>query len=205
MPSAELWLVKQISCRCIIKFSPMFDKWVFLLVYGFIPFMSFMLSSWLLFLKMDKVFALSLKEFILWIRSEKKKEKSPLLTRCTPRPCPCKAAHSLAGGDSCEGTARWSRLPASSCSVASSTKRKHQGHSASWLQVAQAHHTGILLLPGQAGHERVETSHLQRGSFARSPTPVALEKEEPPRPLGLGNVFFWNRMLPTHQSPGLPG
>ena len=89
-------LVKQISCRCILKFSPVFDKWVFPLVHGFFPFTSFMLSSWLLFLKMDKVFDLPLKEFILWIRSGKKEKV--YFWKDAPRPHPASTQSSTLTG-----------------------------------------------------------------------------------------------------------
>ena len=132
------------------------------------------------------------------------KRKSLLLTRCTPPPPPLtppppprRAAHSLAGRDPCEGTAQWSRLPANPRSGTSSTKRKHQVPRASWLQVAQTLHTGILLLPGQASHERGETSHLQRGSFAHSPTPVAPEKEKTFQDTGSGECVFLKQDSPN--------
>lgn len=72
------------------------------------------------------------------------------------------------------------------------------------LQVTQTLHTGILLLPGQAGHEREKQATSREVPLLTVLPPVALEKEKPPRILGLGNVFSEIGFSNTSE-PRLPG
>lgn len=125
------------------------DFFFFFLVWSFFSFIFLMLSSWLVFFKTDKVFALSLKEFIRMDKKRKKWKDTPQSSALTGR------------DDKCQGTACWS------WSSSSGTGRNPKFLALPNQQAAQTHDPGSLLLrwPATKGEKKL----LQRGTSGHSP------------------------------------
>lgn len=147
-----------------------------------------MLSSWLLFLKMNEVFDLSLKEFILWIRRQKK-GKFYFCQDAAPE----------------QHTHWWevSSVRGPSGEVGPLQVQVHGFQQQEEISSSSYFLTTRQPRPITLGPCPCLGKHLQRITAGNSPTLAAPGGEKSlHRTLGLGNVFSWNRMLITYQSSG---